>query len=80
MIMIAVPSFAWFYVQRNLAAYAPIFSPEANYIGAGHLEPTTDHFEDIRYMYFDTKEAEVGGGGEYSYWDKVFCIYGKRVS
>ena len=57
LILIATPTLAWFYVQRNLVAYVPISAPEALYIGAGHKE--SDHFEDIRYMYFngiDTSE------------------------
>lgn len=75
---VAVPVFAWFYRQRELAAYAPISSPESLYIGAGHTEG--DFFEDIRYLYFDAIDAEKDDVGDGYHWDRVFCVYGKMVS
>lgn len=79
MLLVAVPVVAWFSIQRNLAAYAPIFSPESLYIGAGHCE--RNQFEDIRYLYFDAMDAKPDGGGSSGmHWDRVFCVYGKRVS
>ncbi len=68
-----LPVFAWFYMQRSIAAYAPISSPEALFIGAGHKEE--DRFEDIRYLYFNGIDAS----DESAHWDRVFCVYGKAV-
>ena len=67
-----LPVFAWFYMHKSLAAYAPVSSPESLYIGSGHCEP--DRFEDIRYLYFESMNAR-----EDDYWDYVFCVYGKSV-
>ncbi len=74
--MIAVPVFAWFSTTHDLAAYAPVSTPESLYIGAGHCE--RNQFEDIRYMYFDAMDVKEDVNG--SHWDRVFCVYGKRVS
>ena len=76
----ATPVLAWFYSQRMLAAYAPISSPESLYIGAGHWDEETGHFEDIRYLYFDAVDAKDDAEGSGSHWDRVFCVYGKMVS
>lgn len=69
----ALPVFAWFYFRKSVAAYAPVSSPESLYIGAGHCE--TDHFENIRYLYFNGIDAS-----DDAYWDHVFCVYGKSVA
>ena len=80
LILGAIPVFAWFYLQREIAAYAPISSPESLYIGAGHYDLETGHFEDIRYMYFDAMEMEAyPDPNDGYYWDRVFCVYGKMV-
>ena len=73
---IVVPTYAWFTQKYKLSAYAPISSPEALYIGAGHTELENDRFEDIRYMYFNGMDVTT----EVSYIDRVFCVYGKSVS
>lgn len=72
---IALPVYAWF-VGQGLAAYAPVSSPEALYIGAGHTELENDQFEDIRYMYFNGMDVT----SETHYVDRVFCVYGKSVA
>lgn len=71
-----VPVYAWFASQHDLAAYAPVSSPEALYIGAGHTELENDLFEDIRYMYFNGMDVT----DETHYVDRVFCVYGKSIS
>ena len=71
---IGAATFAWYAYRAGTAAYAPIFSPEALYIGAGHRDFDDDTFEDIRYLYFNGLDAE---GGDYV--DKVFCVFGKGV-
>ncbi|MBR1868108.1 MAG: hypothetical protein IJ800_06000 [Clostridia bacterium] len=76
--LIAMPVFAWFYLGYNLAIYAPVSSPESLYIGAGHCD--SDHFEEARYIYFDTMEQKLDDEGSGTHWDKVFCVYGKMVS
>ena len=73
---IALPVYAWFVSDIRLAAYAPVSSPEALYIGAGHSDLAHDSFEDIRYMYFNGMDAT----DENHYVDRVFCVYGKSVS
>ncbi|MBO4573507.1 MAG: hypothetical protein J5762_07095 [Clostridia bacterium] len=78
--IVATPVLAWFYSQRMLAAYAPLSSPESLYIGAGHWDEETGHFEDIRYLYFDAVDAKDDAEGGGSHWDRVFCVYGKMVS
>ena len=85
LIAAAMPVFAWFYVQRDLAAYAPVASPEALYIGAGHCEQDNGtgritSFEDIRYLYFDAMDIKDDAEGDGKHWDAVFCVYGKMVS
>lgn len=69
-----VATYAWYYSTLGMASYAPISSPEALYIGAGHRDIAKDTFEDIRYMYFNGIDAE---GPDYI--DRVFCIYGKSI-
>ena len=71
--LVGLPVFAWLYVRKDLAFYAPVSSPEALYIGAGHVED--ERFEDIRYLYFDGIDAS-----NEDHWDRVFCVYGKSVS
>lgn len=71
---ISAATFAWYAVRAGTAAYVPVFSPEALYIGAGHRDIDEDTFEDIRYLYFNGLDAE----GE-DHVDKVFCVYGKGI-
>ncbi|HAE88642.1 MAG TPA: hypothetical protein DCG79_02075 [Clostridiales bacterium] len=71
---VGAATFAWYSFRAGTAAYAPIFSPEALYIGAGHRDVDEDIYEDIRYLYFNGLDAE---GSDYV--DKVFCVYGKGV-
>ena len=71
---IAMPAFSWFAVKKQLFAYAPVTSPEALYIGAGHRDIENGTFEDIRYLYFDGIDSK----DEYS--DYVFCVYGTAIS
>lgn len=73
---VAAVTYAWFASSYKMAAYAPISSPEALYIGAGHTEIDNDRFEDIRYMYFNGMDVTT----EDNYIDRVFCVYGKSVS
>ena len=82
-IQIIISSFAWFSISRLLGAYAPISKPQSLYIGAGHREydPVNhefldDHFEDIRYLYFNGIDVNE----EVDHYDYVFCIFGKAVS
>lgn len=72
---VGAATFAWYSFRAGTAAYAPIFSPEALYIGAGHRDVDEDIYEDIRYLYFNGLDAE---GSDYV--DKVFCVYGKGVA
>lgn len=74
---IALPVYAWLAGEKQLAAYAPVSSPEALYIGAGHTDLSDNRFEDIRYMYFNGMDAT---DAEHHYVDRVFCVYGKSVS
>ena len=67
-------TYAWWRARVGAASYAPVFSPEALYIGAGHRDIDNDTFEDIRYLYFNGLDAE----GE-DHVDKVFCVYGKGI-
>ena len=55
---ISAATFAWYAVRAGTAAYVPVFSPEALYIGAGHRDIDEDTFEDIRYLYFNGLDAE----------------------
>ena len=71
-----LPIYAWFFLEKNVAFYAPISSPEALYIGAGHKDILNDEFEDIRYLYFD----ELDASSDIGYSDYVFCVYGKAVN
>ena len=71
-----LPIYAWFFLEKNVAFYAPISSPEALYIGAGHKDIFNDEFEDIRYLYFD----ELDASSDIGYSDYVFCVYGKAVN
>ena len=81
-VQVIVPVFAWFAITRLLGAYAPISKPQALYIGAGHREfdPVKhefldDHFEDIRYLYFNGIDVNE----DVDHYDYVFCIFGKAV-
>ena len=71
---IGAATFAWYAVRAGTAAYVPVFSPEALYIGAGHRDIEEDTFEDARYLYFNGLSAE---GDDHV--DKVFCVYGKGI-
>ena len=75
LVAVSIPVYAWFALQNRLASYAPISSPEALYIGAGHTEIENDLFEDIRYMYFNGMDVN----SDLDYVDRVFCVYGKSV-
>ena len=75
-VAVTLPVYAWLVSDRRLAAYAPVSSPEALYIGAGHTDLENDTFEDIRYMYFNGMDVT----DESHYVDRVFCVYGKSVS
>jgi len=80
--IVSIPVAAWFMTQKQLAAYAPISSPQSLYIGAGHIEfagvdsATVDKYEDIRYLYLEGIDADEGK----DYYDYVFCVYGKAIS
>ena len=65
---------AWLIVRKELAAYAPVSTNEALYIGAGHAD--SDTFENVRYLYFDGIDAN----DETGYSDYVFCVFGHFVS
>ena len=72
---------AWFAMQHMLAGYAPITKPEALYIGAGHRDITdgefdNEHFENIRYLYFNGIDAKAGQ----PYFDYVFCVFGSVIA
>lgn len=74
--------FAWLASTRNTLSYAPVASPEPLFIGAGHRDFDAehhkflnDHFEDIRYLYFNGIDVEEGR----DYYDYVFCVYGNMV-
>ena len=56
-VMSVTASLAWFGLWRDIAAYAPISTPDALYIGAGHYDESTGDFEDIRYLYFDSMQG-----------------------
>ena len=78
-----VSAFAWFALGRTLASYAPVARPESLFIGAGHRnydstnhEFTDDHFENIRYLYFNGIDLDEG----IDYYDYVFCIFGTTIS
>ena len=55
---IGAATFAWYAVRAGTAAYVPVFSPEALYIGAGHRDIEEDTFEDARYLYFNPTGAD----------------------
>ena len=74
LLALALPVLSWFSTGRGLNAYAPITSPEALYIGAGHRDISNGTFEDIRYMYINGINAKE------DYSDYVFCVYGAAVS
>ena len=85
-VAVAIPSFAWF-VKTGIVAYAPVSSNESLYIGAGHIELTTNEqgksvfdtnypFEDVRYLYLEGIDANDGA----NYQDFVFCVYGENIS
>ncbi len=83
MIIMAMPVTAWLAVNKVIAIYTPVSKPESLFIGAGHRNIDTsthsftdDHFEDIRYLYFNG--IDVNAGEEY--YDYVFCIFGKMIS
>ena len=82
----SLPVYAWFSLKGDLAAYAPISSPEALYIGAGHIDMENNVFEDVRYMYFNGLDVTGLGATGFDddsdcwYVDRVFCVYGKAVS
>ena len=65
---------AWLIVRKELAAYAPVSTNEALYIGAGHAE--ADSFENVRYLYFNGIDAN----DETGYSDYVFSVFGQFVS
>ena len=71
---LALPVLSWFFTGKQLLAYAPVTSPEALYIGAGHRDIENGTFEDIRYLYFNG----INANEEYS--DYVFCVYGTAIS
>ena len=71
---LALPVLSWFAANKPLLSYAPVTSPEALYIGAGHRDAERGTFEDIRYLYFNG----VNAGEAYS--DHVFCVYGTAIS
>ena len=78
-----VSTFAWFALQTAIMGYAPITKPEALDIGAGHRNFDTvnsvftdDHFENIRYLYFNGIDVNAG----HDYYDYVFCVFGSVVS
>lgn len=65
---VTVPTLAWFYSSKKLAAYAPLDTPEALYIGTGRKE-------DIVYLYLsgiDTKETD--------HKDYVISITGEGIT
>ncbi|MBO4432109.1 MAG: hypothetical protein J5852_01120 [Clostridia bacterium] len=75
---------AWFVMKNGLLSYIPVANPELLFIGAGHRdfdsanhEFTDDHFEDIRYLYFNGIDVEADDA---DYYDYVFCVYGSMVS
>ena len=74
LLALALPVFSWFITNKQLLAYAPITSPEALYIGAGHRNAETGTFEDIRYLYFNGINAHETSS------DYVFCVYGTAIS
>ncbi len=74
LLALALPVMSWFITSKKLLAYAPVTSPEALYIGAGHRDISNGTFEDIRYLYFDG----INVADEYS--DYVFCVYGTAIS
>lgn len=71
---LSLPALSWFFVRKQLLAYAPISSPDALYIGAGHRDIEHDTFESIRYLYFNSVNADE------DYSDYVFCVYGRAIS
>ena len=79
---IVLPVFAWF-ASNQIAAYAPISSHEAIYIGAGHIEIDGSDFdpdyalEDVRYLYLEGVDLT---DEDKDYYDYVFCVYGKSIS
>lgn len=83
LVLLAASVFAWFLARKGLLSFAPVANPELLFIGAGHREFnavrhefTDDHFEDIRYLYFNGIDVEEGK----NYYDYVFCVYGSMVS
>lgn len=73
-------TYAWFaIVEKDLASYIPVASPQALYIGAGHVDidnsGTVAGYEDIRYLYISGVDVTE----EETYRDYLFCIYGKSV-
>ena len=83
MAVLTVSVLAWFIAKNGLLSYAPVANPELLFIGAGHRnidlanhQFTDDHFEDIRYLYFNGIDVEEGE----DYYDYVFCIYGSMVA
>lgn len=85
-VMSVTASLAWFSLWRDIAAYAPISSPESLFIGAGHCDIDIDEIEYVNYLYFDAMEGVLETHGtpkdesdDTYYWDRVFCIYGKMV-
>lgn len=76
LLALALPVLSWFARGKQLLAYAPITSPEALYIGAGHRDTVNGTFEDIRYLYFNGIDANDADGWS----DYVFCVYGTAIS
>lgn len=78
-IVLSVSVYAWFgLLEREIGGYIPVASPQALYIGAGHVSIDSEglftDIEDIRYLYISGLDVN-----EQEYKDYLFCIYGKAV-
>ncbi len=79
------PVLSWFDFSKEVLYYSPLSSPEAIYIGAGHIElrgldgMTEDKFEDIRYLYFEGIDLTDGKVPPKNYTDHVICVFGRAV-
>ncbi|MBP5466542.1 MAG: hypothetical protein J6Y43_03155 [Clostridia bacterium] len=67
--VVGAATYAWLASDKGIGAYAPISSPIALRIGAGHAD-------DIRFMRFDELDVEEG---TVDHFDNVFCVYGSAV-
>ena len=63
-----IPTFAWFYGYKNMAAYAPLDAPKALFIGTGRKE-------DVKYLYL--KEIDVTKS---TYKDYVISVSGEGIT